>query len=161
MKKTLRFALTLAAVVLLLVPACSAFAQATPFTPQDLNVNTVYAGATPDEVRVAIGEPSAKDKSTVAATGENLETWQFGGLTLVFADGKLTGAEWNDPNLTGPRGLKVGDSQDTVSSAFFVDAAQTSPDVLYTAGVAGASHLPRTFQSQKDHASHASHQRSP
>ena len=110
MKKTLRFVLTLAAVVLLLAPACAAFAQATPFTPQDLSVNTVYAGATPDEVRVAIGEPSAKDKSTVAATGENLETWQFGGLTLVFADGKLTGAEWNDPNLTGPRGASAPQS---------------------------------------------------
>lgn len=134
MLKANRRSLALALIAMLLLFALPALGEASQFAPQDLNVNATYSGATPEEVRTVVGEPSATDSATVAATGETLDTWQYGGLTLVFTDGKLTGADWTDASLTGPRGIRIGDSIDTVKDAFYMDAAQTSPDVLYTAG---------------------------
>jgi len=125
---------TLALALMIVLFVTSALGEASQFSAQDLNVNATYAGATPDEVRAAIGEPSATDSTTVAATGETMDTWQYGGLSLAFIDGKLARADWTDATLNGPRGIRIGDSIDTVKNAFYVDATQTSPDVMYTSG---------------------------
>lgn len=134
MLKANRRFLALALASMLLLFAAPALGEASQFAAQDLNVNATYAGATPDEVHAAVGEPSATDTTTVAATGETMDTWQYGGLSLVFIDGKLSCADWTDATLNGPRGIRIGDSIDTVKNAFYVDATQTSPDVLYTSG---------------------------
>ncbi|NLI20262.1 MAG: hypothetical protein GX418_01745 [Clostridiales bacterium] len=132
MKRTIRRILALS-LVLCLFLAASALGEAARFGPQDLNVNAAYAGASETDVRQAFGEPVSAETSTQAATGDTLTTWRYDGLTLRFTEGRLTGADWTSPAPNGPRGLKVGDSLDTVTGAFYRDAA-ASEDVLYTAG---------------------------
>ena len=123
----------LALCALLLISAAPALA-ADAFSAADLIVNSVAAGAGPDEVRSALGDPSATETSEEAATGDTLETWTYEGLTLTFRGGALAAAEWTSPELIGPRGLRIGDSLDTVKNAFRVDPDQTDPAVLYSAG---------------------------
>ncbi|MDD3212769.1 MAG: hypothetical protein PHY64_03810 [Eubacteriales bacterium] len=135
MHPTIRRTLALAAAVLLLFWAVPAFAaDAAMFTPQDMNVNATYAGATQEEVRSAFGAPQSTETTTLQAAGETQEVWTYDQLTLTFTDGSLTGAQWTNPTLIGPRGLKVGDLKETVISAFYADPAQTDKNLLYTAG---------------------------
>lgn len=124
--------------LLVAVPALAADA----FSAADLNVNTVSAGATPDEVRAALGDPANAATSQQAATGQSQETWQYDGLTLVFTEGKLSDAQWSNPALIGPRGLRVGDGQETVLKAFRMDTAPVETGVLYSAGTVAATGAP-------------------
>lgn len=144
MKKALQTSVALALVLLISAVLLSAFGEATPFTKQDLNVGALYAGATPDEVKASLGEPTSTKSETVAATGDAMDTFQYDWLTLAFTNGNLTHAEWTSPTLTGPRGLKVGDAKETVLSAFYRDPAQSNANVLYSAGYVEAfdSQLP-------------------
>lgn len=126
---------------LLLLAAVPALA-ADAFSAADLNVNTVSAGSTPDEVRAALGEPAGTSASEQAATGQSQETWQYDGLTIVFTEGKLSDAQWINPALIGPRGLRVGDGQETVLKAFRMDTAPAETGVLYSAGTVAATGAP-------------------
>lgn len=114
--------------------AASVLAEASAFTSADLNVNALAVGATPSEAGAALGNPLTLALETVAATGAQQETWQYDRLTLTWTDGRLTGAAWVNPSLTGPRGLRVGDSRATVLEAFYRDAASADPAILYAAG---------------------------
>lgn len=133
-----RTVIALALSALLLAMAVPAFA-ADAFSAADLNVNSIAANASPDEVRSALGEPATAKTSTEAATGNALEVWAYDGLTLTFTSGKLTGADWTNPALIGPRGLRIGDTQATVQSAFMMNGAQTDATVLYSAGLVEAT----------------------
>lgn len=134
MRKPVIKPVTIALCLLLALSACPALAEPTPLALADLSVNAVYAGATPETVRAAFGNPASSDTSDEAATGNTKETWQYSGLTFTFTNGTLNAAEWTDVRLTGPRGLRIGDSKDTVITAFYRDTSQTDSDVLYTAG---------------------------
>lgn len=119
----------------LLLFATPAFAkEAAPFTAGDLNVNAAYAGMLSEDVRALFGAPASTETLDVPATGETQLVWTFDGLTLTFVTDELISAQWTNPALTGPRGLRVGDSAETVLDAFYRDPAQTDADVLYTAG---------------------------
>jgi hypothetical protein len=134
MKKT-RMILSITLAALLALSAASALAKdAAVFSSDDLNVNAVYAGASPEDVHTALGSPESSETVEVPATGETQVLWYYNNLSLTFAGEALVAAKWTDPELIGPRGLRVGDGQETVLSAFYRDPAQTNADVLYTSG---------------------------
>ncbi|MCE5343077.1 MAG: hypothetical protein LLF96_05745 [Eubacteriales bacterium] len=133
--KLTRIIPAIALAVLLTLTSASALAKdVTAFTSDDLNVNAAYAGVTPTDVHAVFGSPVSSETVDVPATGETQVLWHYNGLTLTFTSEALIAARWTDPALIGPRGLRVGDGEETVLSAFFQDQTQTDADVLYTAG---------------------------
>ena len=134
MRKSLRTFRIFTVMLLLMLTALPSLAETRAFEPQDLTVGALNADMTMDEVLSALGEPSGRQTSEEAATGLALTVLQYDGLALTFTDGNLTGADWTGPTYTGPRGLKTGDTQQTVISAFHVDGTPTLPGVLYTSG---------------------------
>jgi hypothetical protein len=133
--KKLRTVTALALAALLSLSAVNALAKETAvFSADDLNVNAVYAGASPADVHEAFGSPVSSEQVSVPATGDTQVVWRYDSLPLTFIDEALISAQWSDPTLTGPRGLKIGDGEETVVGAFYADASQADPDVLYTAG---------------------------
>ena len=142
MKRT-RLSLALAlmlALVSLLTPALS---EALPYAASDLVCNGLAPGATLAQVQAALGEPtSVEEAQTQPATGAQLQTIHYAGLTLVFTDGALSSAEWDSSAYEGPRGLKVGDAEAAIAAAFPYDPAQATDTVLYSAGWVDALSAP-------------------
>ena len=134
MISVIRRLFTLSLIALIALAPLYALGEAQAFTPQDMTIDAAGAGTAPDEVALSLGDPVSRESSTEAATGVNKDTWQYEGLSLVFTDGTLSGADWTNPAHIGPKGLRIGDSLDTVKSAFRVDATQATPNVLYTSG---------------------------
>ncbi len=133
--RKIRMFLSITLAALLALSAAPALAKdAAVFSSDDLNVNAVYAGASPEDVHTALGSPESSETVEVPATGETQVLWYYNNLSLTFAGEALIAAQWTDPALIGPRGLRVGDGQETVLGAFYRDPAQTNADVLYTAG---------------------------
>ena len=134
MRKTLRAFLVFTVTLLVMITALPSLAETHAFEPQDLTVGALNAGMVMEEVLSSLGKPSDKQTSEEAATGSTLTVLQYDGLTLTCTDGSLTGADWTGNAYTGPRGLKTGDDEQTVISAFRVDGSPTLPGVLYTSG---------------------------
>ncbi len=108
---------------------------AAQFSLADLTLNGLVPGATADDVKAALGAPlSQSEETTQAATGEKMQDWNYDGLILSFADGLLYYVDTTSAKYVGPRGLKVGDTEDMVKNAFFVDYAETHYTVLYCSG---------------------------
>jgi hypothetical protein len=108
---------------------------AAQFSLADLTLNGLVPGATTDDVKAALGAPlSQTEETTQPATGAKTQDWTYDALTLSFSDGVLCFVDTTSAKYTGPRGLKVGDTEDTVKNAFFVDSAETHYTVLYCSG---------------------------
>ena len=127
-------ALAITVALLVLLVALPSLAEPRAFDPQELSVDTLNAGMPLDSVIASIGAPGDRQTTEEAATGSLLTTCQYEGLTLTFTDDALTGADWTGVRYIGPRGLRTGDTQQTVLSAFQVDASTALPGVLYTSG---------------------------
>jgi len=134
--KSFRHILFLATVLLLTLSLSAAVADdSARFSAEDLTLNTLQAGAQAADVRALLGEPESVEPFTYPADGDAREAWYYEGLTLSIAgDGTLVDVSWTDPALIGPRGLKVGDSAQTVLSAFYRDSASGNDDILYAEG---------------------------
>lgn len=121
------------ALVLMLVNA-SALAE-TAFGYADLAVGSLRPDASAAEAETALGAATETDAAqTVAATGAVTVQQHYPGLTLLYTDERLSGALCTSPDYPGPRGLAVGNTEETFLQLFPYDATQANGDVLYAAG---------------------------
>ncbi len=138
--KSTRSILAIACCALLVFSLTSALAETgapviARFSPDDLAVSYVYAGATKDEAKETFGEPADMEFVEIGATGETQEIWYFDGLTLTFSEeNTLVGAEAGSGAYPGPRGIAAGQTLEDVTGRFFRDPGLISTDVLYTSG---------------------------
>lgn len=102
------------------------------FDREDLVLNGIPQGATATEVFRSLGSPARQESTVEAATGKNLLTCEYDGLTLEFVgEGtamdqlRLRLAETTSPQYQVTRSLRVGDSVETVVEAFYRDANAT------------------------------------
>ncbi len=132
--KTARRILAFVLSTLLVFSAAAALA-AERFSQQDLMVNAVTASMNKDQVKTLCGDPASIEKVEQAATGDTQEIWHYPEFSLTFShDGSIVGAYWVNAAVTGPRGLKVGDTAQKVVNAFYVDPATGTSTVQYSAG---------------------------
>lgn len=140
--KTARVALAALLAALLALAALPALAEG-EFGYADLAVNGLKPGATPEDAVALLGEPAMRGEPQVeAATGDQLQTFTYDGLTLTFTDGKLSDATLTGPGFTGPRGLSVGQDGAALKAAFPFDEAQVKDGVLYAAAWVDALNMP-------------------
>ena len=108
---------------------------AAPFSLADLTLNNVTPGLTMDAVKAALGAPMSQGTETTSpATGSKLQDWNYDGLLVSFTDGLVSCIDTTSDAYQGPRGLRVGDSEETVRNAFYYDVAEKHRTVLYSAG---------------------------
>ncbi|MFH1512085.1 MAG: hypothetical protein ABIG45_01895 [Bacillota bacterium] len=139
--KSIKHILAIVCSLALLFSAAVAQAEAVTmetarFSTYDMNVNYVYVYATREEATAVFGSnlPDVRTE-TSQATGETVESWVYGDMTLSFnSAGKLIGAEVYGPAYTGPRGIRLGMTPDEVSGKFYRDPGSASNYVFYTAG---------------------------
>jgi hypothetical protein len=99
------------------------------FKVSDLVVGELKLDTPKADVIAALGQPDDIESQTEAASGTLVETLVYGNNEIILRDGVLRGALLNDDTLTGPKGLKVGDSMQQVLSSF----KSSDDDVLYFA----------------------------
>lgn len=108
---------------------------AAPFSLADLALNGVTPGASMDAVKTALGAPqNSGTETTSPATGSKLQNWTYDGLVVSFTDGLVSCVDTTSAAYTGPRGLRVGDTEETLRNVFYYDVAEKHRTVLYSAG---------------------------
>lgn len=138
--KSCRRILALALSILLVCSLTTAWATQTEnplvarFSVSDMAVGYVYVLSTGEEALSVFGEPVSSETLMQEATGEELETWYYDGLDLIFdGEGMLIGANVSSPAYIGPRGMRVGQTADEIVSLFYIDTAIADDTVLYSA----------------------------
>ncbi|MBQ9988644.1 MAG: hypothetical protein IJP30_02800 [Clostridia bacterium] len=105
----------------------------TRFSADDLQVNGLKYGATFSQAAYVFGEPDENMEDLLWRPGETAQIWSYeeGGLTLIFLEGKLTTASWQGGPYTGPRGITEDSTLAEVRSRFYHEADR---GCLYSAG---------------------------
>lgn len=138
--KSTRSILALTCCALLVFSLTSALAEdiqttTARFSPQDMMVSYVYAGASMDDALAVFGTPENSEAVESAATGDTQERLYYTGLTLTFSgERKLIAAAVDNAAYLGPRGVAVGQTVQDVAAKFYLDMNSASNTVLYTAG---------------------------
>ncbi len=130
------------------------------FDANDLVVNDVRFGESPEEIEKKLGKPkSVGQVETIPATGDEYYAARYDGLELWFftEEGNsrsLRFAVITGPQYAGPRGLKVGDAKEAVTAAFpsshDYEGVIPGVEILYAASVNEDVALPPSGEIERD-----------
>lgn len=115
--------------------------DARPFEAQDALSNDINFNMSEQDVRAKLGDPQESESETAEVTGDITTTLTYSSIIVEFVRPKdssknaLFAFHLLDSSLTGPRSIRVGDSELRLKELFSVEDAQED-GLIYGSGEA-------------------------